>query len=160
MRAAAGHAFAFYVTLVCLRDPNVGGAGSKNEYPHLTQAGWGWKGRIELTGTKINLSPNDTCVTSEVQGASIFVDSTGLGKRGTRLQAWGWPLKVIIQSNKRTNVLVNILRTNEKLVVHFLSFFICNLIQQYVKYYLFNFKIVDQSKTRWELRSSGLLHSE
>jgi hypothetical protein len=38
MRAAGGHAFAFYVTLVYLRDPNVGGAGSKNEYPHLTQA--------------------------------------------------------------------------------------------------------------------------
>lgn len=82
MRAAGGHAFAFYVTLVCLRDPTVGGAGSKNENPHLTQTGCGWVGGIELTGTKINLSPNDTCVTSEVHGASIFLDSTGLGKSG------------------------------------------------------------------------------
>ena len=44
MRAAGSHSFTFYVTLVCLRDPNVGGAGSKNEYPHLTQTGCGWEG--------------------------------------------------------------------------------------------------------------------
>jgi len=61
MRAAGSHAFAFYVTLVCLRDPNVGGAGSKNEYPHLTQTGSGWEGGIELTCTKISLSPNYLC---------------------------------------------------------------------------------------------------
>jgi hypothetical protein len=48
----------------------------------------GWGG-IELTGTKINLSPNDACVASEVHGARIFLDSNGLGKRGARLQALG-----------------------------------------------------------------------
>lgn len=59
MRAAGGHSFAFYVTLVCLRDPNVGGAGSKNEYPHRTQAGHVRGRGIELTGAKINLSPEE-----------------------------------------------------------------------------------------------------
>jgi len=74
---------------MCLRDPNVGGVGSKNEYPHLSQAAWGGMRGNELTGTKINLSPNDACVASEVHGARIFLDSNGLGKGGARLQALG-----------------------------------------------------------------------
>jgi len=74
------------------------------------------RGGIGLTGTKIHLSPNDTCVTSEVHGASVFWTIPVLVNAGHDCEPCGWSLKVTTQSNKRTNVLVyTYVSMNEKL---------------------------------------------
>jgi hypothetical protein len=73
---------------VCLRDLNVGGAGSKNEDLPLTQHRLRGGGGNRVDRHKNKSGPTDIIVaTTTCMGAWVFLDTTVLCERGARLGA-------------------------------------------------------------------------